>query len=36
MNGLPDRWFQMAADDLAFAKLGLEHGFHANVCFLCQ
>jgi len=36
MTGPADRWLQMAADDLAFAQLGLQHGYHANVCFLCQ
>lgn len=36
MTALAERWLQMATDDLAFAKLGLQHGYFANVCFLSQ
>jgi len=30
------RWLVQAEDDLRFAMLGLERGFYAQCCFLCQ
>jgi HEPN domain-containing protein len=30
------RWLQQAENDLAYARLGLREGFHAQVCFQCQ
>lgn len=31
-----EEWFLKAEDDLKFAKVGLEEGFYAQVCFLSQ
>ncbi|WP_161953986.1 HEPN domain-containing protein [Candidatus Methylomirabilis limnetica] len=31
-----ERWLNQAWDDLQFARLGLEQGFHAQACFLSQ
>lgn len=31
-----ERWLNQAWDDLQFARLGLEEGFHAQACFLSQ
>lgn len=37
MNGnLPLKWLDMAADDLAVARLVQEEGYYAHVCFLSQ
>jgi HEPN domain-containing protein len=30
------RWLVQGEDDLRFAALGLERGFYAQCCFLCQ
>lgn len=30
------RWLRQAENDLAYARLGLREGFHAQVCFQCQ
>lgn len=30
------RWLKQAENDLEFARLGLESGFSAQVCFQCQ
>ena len=30
------RWLLQAENDLAYARVGLREGFHAQVCFLCQ
>ena len=30
------RWLLQAENDLAYARLGLREGFHAQVCFQCQ
>ena len=35
-HGEARRWFIQAEDDFRFAMLGLERGFYAQCCFLCQ
>ena len=30
------RWLRQAENDLQYARLGLQGGFHAQVCFQCQ
>lgn len=30
------RWLLQAENDLAYARIGLREGFHAQVCFQCQ
>jgi HEPN domain-containing protein len=30
------RWLDQAANDLAFAELGVREGFFAQACFICQ
>lgn len=31
-----EQWLDRAWDDLQFARVGMEEGFHAQVCFLSQ
>lgn len=31
-----ERWLAQARSDLAFAQHGLDGGFHAQACFMCQ
>ena len=31
-----DRWRRQAANDLAFARVALREGFHAQACFIAQ
>ena len=33
---LAREWLKVAANDLAYAKLGAREGFHAQACFVCQ
>ncbi len=33
---LAREWLQVAANDLAYAKLGAQEGYHAQACFVCQ
>lgn len=33
---LAREWLRVAANDLAYAKLGAQEGFHAQACFVCQ
>ena len=31
-----ERWLAQAQSDLAFAEYGLDGGFYAQACFMCQ
>jgi hypothetical protein len=35
-HGEARRWLVQAESDFRFATLGLERGFYAQCCFLCQ
>lgn len=36
MTAPHESWFRKAEDDIAFARLGLEHCYYSQVCFLSQ
>ena len=36
MSERHERWMALAENDLAFARLGLSHDFHSQVCFISQ